>query len=253
VKRIICLLVFGCLICGVFTACGSKSDNEVTTTETKTDNEVAATETKTEAAIVDEKSEAGNEATEEKAQTDVKKVAEKADPVTLEVSASDKGETITFSRLPVSVDDLQNMDESYFKDYYTAAAIYVATCCLYEENTDECLDMIDYLNGPDDVSKYDIEYIRDRLLGKQYKTYSYFEGATPDNDYTASQPYTITVNNNPYSFDEENIAKLYMQSSGSDSERFITLRLKPSTGIWYFVESGLFADIKIPVSEDPWN
>jgi len=232
-KKIISLLVIGCLICGIFAGCGSKTDNEVTTTETKTDNEVTATETKT--------------------QTDVKKTAEKADPVTLEISTSDKGETITFSRLPVSVDDLKNMDESYFKDYYTAAAIYVATCCLYEDNTDECLDMIDYLNGPDDVSKYDIEYIRDRLSGKQYKTYSYFEGASPDNDYTASQPYTITVNNNPYSFDEDNIAKLYMQSSGSDSERFITLRLKPSTGIWYFVESGLFADIKIPVSEDPWN
>lgn len=42
-----------------------------------------------------------------------------------------------------------------------------------------------------------------------------------------------SVNENPYSFDEENWATLYVTSGGADSPRPIKLRRKPSTNQWF--------------------
>ena len=44
-----------------------------------------------------------------------------------------------------------------------------------------------------------------------------------------------------------------MKSGGADSERTITVRLKPSTGCWYLNNEELLADIRIPAKEDEWN
>lgn len=112
--------------------------------------------------------------------------------------------------------------------------------------------MLDFLNGPEDVSVYTKQFITDRLRDKYYKTFSFFAGATPDNNYKADSPYSITVSSNPYSFTEENRATLYVKSSGADSERPISLRKKPSTGEWFVTAIDCLADIRVPVSADPW-
>ena len=41
-------------------------------------------------------------------------------------------------------------------------------------------------------------------------------------------------------------------SGGADSARQIKLRTKPSTGQWFLWEQFLLADIRKPVSADPW-
>ena len=67
-------------------------------------------------------------------------------------------------------------------------------------------------------------------------------------------PYTLTVSENPYSYQNEGYARLLLKSGGADNQRFITLRLKPSTGEWYLWEyEGLLAGIRIPAKDNPWK
>ena len=114
-------------------------------------------------------------------------------------------------------------------------------------------EMLDFLNGPTDMNTYTRQFIRERLEGKQYKTFSFFEGTSPKNNYQAKAPYKIQVSTNPYTYQDENYATLYLQSSGADNPRPIKLRKKPSTGQWFVVDYNFLADIRIPVEQDEWN
>lgn len=106
--------------------------------------------------------------------------------------------------------------------------------------------------GPADVSGMEKQFIRERLAGKQYKARSFFAGATPDNNYTPTTPLTITVSENPYSFDEDNCGVLYVKSGGADSGRPVKLRKKPSTGQWFVNDIQCLADIRTPKEADEW-
>lgn len=112
--------------------------------------------------------------------------------------------------------------------------------------------MLDFLKGPESLSNLEKQFLRDRLRGKGYKSLSFFAGATPDNGYSPQTPYQITVSSNPYSFDTENWATVYVQSGGADSPRPIKLRKKPSTGQWFLNEIQCLSDIRIPTADDPW-
>ena len=112
--------------------------------------------------------------------------------------------------------------------------------------------MLDWLKGPESLSNLEKQFLRDRLKGKAYKSFSFFEGASVENGYTPSRPYRITVSSNPYSFDTENWAVLYVKSAGADSPRSVKLRRKPSTGQWFLNEIQCLADIRLPAQIDPW-
>ena len=88
-------------------------------------------------------------------------------------------------------------------------------------------------------------------MDKDYVPRSYFNGATPQNDYTPSAPYTIVVSENPYSYTDEGYAKLFLRSGGADSERAVQLR-NAKDGKWYLWEQFLLADIRKPESTNPW-
>ena len=112
--------------------------------------------------------------------------------------------------------------------------------------------MLQFLSGPRTISPMEQQFIRDRFMDrKDYIPRSYFDGATPQNDYTPSTPYTIRVSDNPYSYQNEGYAKLYLQSGGADSPRAVTLR-QAKDGKWYLWEQFLLAGIREPESEDPW-
>lgn len=161
-------------------------------------------------------------------------------------------ETFSFSGLPTTLEDLKALPEASLDSAFKTVALCIATLCNYEKDVNATWEMLDFLKGPEKVNEKEKTFIRDRLAGKQYKTLSFFKGATADNGYTPSVPYTITVSENPYSFDEENWATLYVTSGGADAPRPIKLRKKPSTNQWFINDIQCLADIRIPTSQDEW-
>ena len=161
-------------------------------------------------------------------------------------------ETFSFSALPMSLDDLKALPEASLDSAFKTTALTVLALCRYETDPSAALEMLDLLKGPEQVSTYEKQFIAERLKGKGYKARSFLAGATPENGYPPTTPYTITVSENPYSFDNENWATLYVTSSGADDPRPIKLRKKPSTGQWFLNDIQCLADIRVPVAEDPW-
>lgn len=188
------------------------------------------------------------------AESNIKKEASKA--VNEAVKSVGKGknhsETFTFTTLPTNVSQLQALPEASLDSAFKTTALTLVALCRYEHNPEEALAMLDFLKGPGEVSTYEKQFIRERMEGKMYKARSFFAGATPENSYTPTTPYTITVSETPYSFDEENWATLYVTSGGADNPRQIKLRKKPSTGQWFLNDIQCLSDIRVPVEEDPW-
>lgn len=167
--------------------------------------------------------------------------------------ASSKEEKFVFSSLPTSVAELKALPEASLDSVFKTAALTMAVFCNYEKDPEETFAMLDVLMGPEPMSPMDKSRVKDRLAGKYYKPFSFFEGATVENNYTPNTPYKITVSQTPSSFTEENWATMYVKSSGADSPRPIKLRKKPSSGQWFlYGVPPCLADIRIPKSEDRW-
>ena len=163
-----------------------------------------------------------------------------------------RSETFTFSALPTSVNELSALPEASLDSAFKTTALTILALCRYEADPSAALEMLDFLKGPAEVSTYEKQFIQERLRGKEYKARSFLTGATPENSYQPTTPYTITVSENLYSFDEENWATLYVTSGGADDPRPIKLRKKPSTGQWFLNDIQCLSDIRVPVTEDPW-
>lgn len=190
--------------------------------------------------------------------TAVKKEATKVvnNTVNNAVKAVGKGrnhsESFTFASLPNNVEELKALPEASLDSAFKTTALTIAVLCRYEESPEETFEMLNFLKGPAQVSGQEKQFIKEKLGGKRYKALSYFAGATPQNGYTPNVPYTITVSENPYSFDNEDWATLYVTSGGADNPRTMKLRKKPSTGQWFLNDIQCLSDIRLPVEEDPW-
>lgn len=158
---------------------------------------------------------------------------------------------ITFYDLPETLEAFKVMAEAKQDTPFGTAALTVLAFCVYPKNKELSLDMLDFLRGPRPLSVMDKQFIADRFRDKDYVPRSYFEGATPQNDYQPAKPYTIVVSENPYSYQNEGYATLYITSGGADSPRSVQLRLAKD-GKWYLWEQYLLADIRKPESENPW-
>lgn len=160
-------------------------------------------------------------------------------------------ETFTFSALPTNVEELKALPEAALTTPFQTAALTVCALCRFAEDQASGVEMLNALKGPQPLSPREIQFIHDRFMdGKAHVARSYFQGATPANDYTPTTPYTVSVFTNPYSYDQEGYAKLWLRSGGADSERQITLRKKGEQ--WFLWDQMLLSDIRKPVSQDPW-
>ena len=161
-------------------------------------------------------------------------------------------EKFTFAYVPKSVEELKALPESNMDSPYKSAALTMLVICNYKNDVEGTHSMLDFLKGPEPLNPYEKQFLRDRLRDKEYKPFSFFEGANVDNDYTPTLPLTIVVSETPYSFREDNWATLYIKSGGADSPRPIKFRRKPSTGQWFVNEIQCLSDIRTPKSSDPW-
>ena len=113
-------------------------------------------------------------------------------------------------------------------------------------------EMLNWLRGPRPLNGTEISFLNDRFRdGKTYIPFSYFEGATPDNDYTPSEPFRVTVQSTHVSGEEQGYMKLFIPCGGADSPRPIKLRMK-GDGKWFLWEQYLLTGIRTPKSADPW-
>lgn len=188
------------------------------------------------------------------AESTIKKEASKA--VNNAVSSIGKGknrsESFTFRELPKNLAELQALPEASLDSAFKTAALTIAALCRYEKDSDAVFEMLDFLKGPEQVSTYEKGFIKERLYEKEYIPFSYFDGATVANGYVPTEPFTISVYENPYSFDNENWATLWVKSAGADNMRSIKFRKKPSTGQWFLNDIQCLSEIRVPASKDAW-
>ncbi len=166
-------------------------------------------------------------------------------------NAGNKSEKIVFSSLPETYEQYISLPQASLSTPFETAAMTILAFCYYPMNRELSLQMLDYLRGPRPLSGYDKQFIRDRFMDKDYVPRSYFEGATPQNDYQPKEPYTIIVSDNPNSYTNEGMARLFVKSGGADSARQIDLR-KAKDGKWYLWEQYILSDIRQPESSNPW-
>lgn len=161
---------------------------------------------------------------------------------------------VVLQELPKTLSALQAMPEAALKEPQNTAALTIAALALYPSDKNAALEMLEFLHGPKGLSTYDKQFIADRFRDKDYVPRSYFEGAVPENGYEPAKPYKLVLFENPYSRDQlkDGYLTLHVKSGGADSARQIKLRTKPSTGQWFLWEQFLLADIRKPVSADPW-
>ena len=163
--------------------------------------------------------------------------------------------TFTFKELPETLEDFMALDINDLRQPQNTAAMTLLALCLYPQNREECFRTIDYLDGPKPLSDYEKQVFDDRFKGDQVNIpFSYFKGATPANNYMPSVPYTFTIRETTISRANLNLGyiTLFFDSSGADSSRYVTLRLRESTGEWFLYEQFLLASIKTPRASDPW-
>lgn len=156
-----------------------------------------------------------------------------------------------YEKIPNNLEEFKNMSNFSLKNPHSTSALFMLALCKYVEDKNTGIAMINLLKGPIDLTKYEENFIADRLSDKLYLPYSYFDGATPENNYTANTPLTIqTYEDNSYV--EQGYVKVLLNSSGADSKRFIKLRQK---GDEYFIWEypGILSGIRIPKKEDPWS
>lgn len=188
------------------------------------------------------------------AKSTVKKEATKivTDAVSSVGKGTNKSESFTFTHIPQNVEELKALPEARLDTAFKTAALTLLALCRYKESVDDALEMLDFLKGPEAVSPYEKQFYKERLYEKEYIPFSYFNGATPANGYTPTEPMTIAVYENPYSFDNENWATLWVKSGGADNMRSVKLRKKPSTGQWFLNDIQCLSEIRLPKEADPW-
>lgn len=162
------------------------------------------------------------------------------------------GKKITFRELPKNVKDIENSAMASLEQPEYAAALFIAALARYKDSREDSFAMIDFLKGPASMSTYEKQFVDDRMSNKKdYLANSFFEGATPENNYTPTS-YAITFIDSEYPYEEEDYIRLYVRSGGADSPRPIILREKKSTGQWFLHDQMIMSDIRIPANEDPW-
>ena len=159
--------------------------------------------------------------------------------------------TITFEKLPDNLEELKAMPQASLDQPEYGAALFVAVMMHYMVNKEETIEMLDFLNGPYEVTPFQKQFLADRMADGDYVVRSFFNGTSPDNDYTPSMPYTIETEKG---FDQEidGRMRIFLKSSGADSKRYITMRHKPSTNQWFVEEQLILSMIRKPKSQDEW-
>lgn len=134
-------------------------------------------------------------------------------------AASGKTYTVTLSTLPMSVEELKAMPEGNLKQPENTAALTIAALAVYPSNPDASIAMINYMRNGRDLIGSELQFVKERGVSHNHVILSYFKGATPDNDYTPSEPAVIELLETSTSRAQikDGYLKLFVQSGGADA------------------------------------
>ena len=169
----------------------------------------------------------------------------------LNISAADTGgQTFAFNSLPESLAQMQALPEAALRNSFQTAALTVCALCAYGADKKVGAEMLNWLRGPRPLSSFDISFLNDRFREGHHVPFSYFQGATPENDYTPARPFRLTIEAGPYADANPGYKKLHIRSGGADNMREIILRQK-GDGTWLLWDQFLLLSIRQPKSADP--
>ena len=163
----------------------------------------------------------------------------------------DQKVTFTFAELPENLAQMQAMPEAVLTSPFQTAALTVCALCAYGVDATAGVEMLDWLKGPRPMTNHEVSFLKDRFRDGVHVPFSYFAGASPDNDYIPSRPLTITIEAGPYADTNPGYKKLHIRSGGADTPREVVLRQK-GNGQWLLWDQFLMVGIREPKSEDPW-
>lgn len=136
-------------------------------------------------------------------------------------NSGNKSETFTFQSLPESLEELKELPEATLDTPFKTAALTLCALCVYSKDEEVGKEMLNWLKGPQPLSNAELQFLKERITGRTHVPFSYFAGAKPDNDYTPDEPFTLTISDNPYSYQNQNYAVMHLKSGGADSPRQI--------------------------------
>ena len=160
--------------------------------------------------------------------------------------------SVILNNLPANVNEFKSMPQMDLSNPENACAMFLCALQLYIADKDAGVEAMNILRGPRPMLPYDVQFLRDRLRDKKYLPLAYFEGASPSNNYTPSQPYMLNVLPDPRPQDiPEGYLRVFLKTAGADSPRPMKFRNKG--GNWYLWEySSIISGIRVPAAEDPW-
>ena len=171
-------------------------------------------------------------------------------------AAGTKKYSYTFRKKPETLEELKALPEASLKDPAAVAALIVLALDRYGTDRQACVDMMNFLKGPEPFSEMERQQVNNQFMdGRNYILRSYMKGATPENNYTPQDPIVIEPFENPYSRESysQGYIKIFLNSGGADSPRYVVLRNKPSTGQWFANQYlGILTGIRIPKEQDKW-
>ena len=171
-------------------------------------------------------------------------------------SITNSTESITIETIPASLDELKKLSICDLTVPANVVAMTIIAYNVYTVDKEAGKEIYDFLRGPSPLSAQDISFLNDRVMANgEYLPRSYFEGATPDNNYTPNEPGVIKVKLGAHSKDQydQGYLTLYVHSGGGDNDRPVTLRKKESTGEWFiFQDAGIYMSIRPAKEANPW-
>lgn len=166
-------------------------------------------------------------------------------------TGGNKSVDVVFTSLPDTFEQFTALPQAQLSTPFDTAAMTVLALCFYPQDEALSKKMYEFVSGPRTINPAEYSFIKDRFRDADYVPRSYFKGAVPANDYKPSEPYTVTVSENPYSYQNEGYAKMFLTSGGADSPRSVQLR-KAKDGKWYLWEQFILVGIRAPESSNPW-
>jgi len=153
--------------------------------------------------------------------------------------------TINIPAFPEKAEQLMSLWEATLMQPQYTAAMLVLALHAFSLDTAEATEMLNYIKGPVDLIEGEFSFMARKAKNSPEILRSYFEGATPENGYTPSEPLQLKIYESAHSraMEEKGFVTLYVKSSGAIMPRAIRLVHK-ATGQWFFWEHSILGDVK---------